>query len=161
MGSVALDQGWFVCPAFVFCSSAVTLKRAWVRNMIGGGILGTALLKSTVAHDCINTSPSVCHSHDTVFIYTERPSHDVRRDEMFFCCCWCFVFVSSYCFRHVTRGFPPQLRVQWKLSQTAPLVISAIASCSATSPEITDKTKLLTKICHLGNCRFSNTHTLL
>lgn len=34
-GSVARDQGWYVCPAFVFCSLAVTLKRAWVRILIG------------------------------------------------------------------------------------------------------------------------------
>lgn len=55
MGSMGLDQGRFVCPAFVFCFFAVTLKRAWVSLVIGGGILGAAQLKSTVVQENSNT----------------------------------------------------------------------------------------------------------
>lgn len=152
MCSVGLDQGRFVCPAFVFCFFAVTLKRAWVSLAIGGSILGPAQLKSTVVQHARPLCRLLSVTHQRV-AWSWYPTKVERK---FFSIADCGLCLSHLITLSVVAVwvFSTALHTwyQWKLVQEACLALFTSAtttSCSTTSEDIVDR--LTCFCCHQEN----------
>ena len=122
---LGIRAGMFAQHLF-FCSLAVTLKRAWVRNLIGGRhSWAQHNYKNPRSHTIAAThthththSNSPYHSQESVFICTERPSHDVWRGERGFSVAACGLRLSHHS-RVAACGLPPQLYMRNPVSESS------------------------------------------